>query len=88
MLHIPSINYHLLAAKQQPYQKAYLNKIYKGFIWGKSQENGPVGIKKKKKKKEEKKKRYDRKRNGIRQKNNIGDSKVESNDSPLIPDGW
>ena len=34
------------------------------------------------------KKRHDRKRNGSKQKNNIGDSKVESNDSPLIPDGW
>ena len=31
-------------------------------------------------------KRYDRKRNKTRQKNDRGDSKVESNDSPEIPD--
>ena len=35
---------------------------------------------------EEKKKRYDRKNNRTRQKNKTGDSKVDSNDSPEIPD--
>ena len=32
------------------------------------------------------KKRYDRKSNRTRQENKRGDSKVESNDSPEIPD--
>ena len=54
MLHIPPTNYHLLAAKQQPYQK---RKVL----------------------------RHDRKSNGSRQKNKRGDGKVESNDSPEIP---
>ena len=31
-------------------------------------------------------KRQDRKSEGFRQKNKIGDSKVESNDSPEVPD--
>ena len=42
---------------------------------GKVQENGPAG-----------RKRKDRKSNRTRQKNKRGDSKVESNDSPEIPD--
>ena len=37
-------------------------------------------------KKEEEKKRQDRKSNRTRQKNKRGDSKVESNDSPEIPE--
>ena len=79
MLHIPPINHHLLAAKQQPYQKAYLStkntEDFSGQKKKKSQENGPVG-----------RKRQVRKSNGSRQKNKRLDSKVESNDSPEIPD--
>ena len=40
------------------------------------QKNGPAG-----------RKNQDRKSNRTRQKNKRGDSKVESNDSPEIPDG-
>ena len=82
MLHIPLTNYHLLAAKQESYQKAYLlTKNIKEFCGEKSQENSSVGRK------------YiyiyifkDTNRRGSRQKNKRGDSKVESNDSPEIPD--
>ena len=45
----------------------------------KVQENEPAGRKEQKEKK-------DRKSNGTRQKNKRGDNKVESNDSPEIPD--
>ena len=63
MLHIPAINYHLLAAKQEPYQKAYLlTKNTEEFLGKKSGEWAS------------------------RQKNERRDSKVESNDSPEIPD--
>ena len=49
MLHIPPTNYHLLAAKQEPYQKAYpLTKNTEEFSWRKSQENGPCAEEKKK----------------------------------------
>ena len=47
----------------------------KNFLGKQNQENGPVGKKKRR-----------RKSNGSRQKNKTGDSKVESNDSPEIPD--
>ena len=53
--------------------------MLKNFL-EKVQENGPAGRKGKKKKKK------DRKTNRTRQKNKRGDSKVESNDSPVIPD--
>ena len=46
----------------------------KDFL-GKLQQNGPAG-----------RKRYERKSNRTRQKNKRGDSKVESNDRPEIPD--
>ena len=73
---IPPTNYHLSAAKQEPYQKAYLlTKNNEEFSGEKGQENGPVGRKKR-----------DRKKNGSRQKNKRPDSKVESNDSPEILD--
>ena len=77
MLHIPPTNLLLLAAKQEPYKKkAYLlMKYIKEFCWKKVQKNGPAG-----------RKRSDRKSNRTRQKNKRGDSKVESNDSPEIPD--
>ena len=46
MLHIPLTNFLLLAAKQEPYKKAYLlMKILKNFL-EKVQENGPAGRKK------------------------------------------
>ena len=72
MLHIPPTNL-LLAAKQEPYKKAYLlTKNIEEFS-GKSSE-GPAG-----------RKRKDRKGNRTTQ-NKRADSKVESNDSPEIPD--
>ena len=44
---IPPTNYHLSAAKQEPYQKAYLlTKNNEEFSGEKGQENGPVGRKK------------------------------------------
>ena len=47
MLHIPLTNYLLLAAKQEPYLKAYLSvKNIEDFSAEKSQENEPVGRKK------------------------------------------
>ena len=65
----------ILTAKQKPYKKAYLlTKNIKEFP-GKVQKNGPEG-----------RKRSNRKSNRTRQKNKRGDSEVESNDSPEIPD--
>ena len=62
---------------QEPYQKVYLlAKSVEEFSGGKSQEKGPVGSKKK----------TNRKNHEDRQKNKRGDSKVEPNDSPEIPD--
>ena len=75
ILHIPPTNL-LLAAKQQPYKKAYLlTKNIKEFA-GKS--SAECSSRQKRKKKE------DRKSNRTRQKNKTGDSKVESNDLSLI----
>ena len=75
MLHIPPTN-SLLNAKQEPYKKAYLlTKNIEEFSGKKVQKNGPVG-----------RKRLNKKSKRTRQKNNRGDSKVESNDSPEIPD--
>ena len=74
MLHIPPTNLLLLTAKKESYKKAYpLTKNIEEFS-GKSLE-GPAG-----------RKRSDRKGNKTRQKDKRGDSKVESNDSPEIPD--
>ena len=62
----------LLAAKQEPYKKAYLStKKLKNFL-EKVQENGPVGRKK------------TERVTGLGRKTR--DSKVESNVSPEIPD--
>ena len=68
MLHIPPTNYYILAAKQEPYYKAYLltKKILKNLL-ERAQENGPVC----------RKKRQGRKSTDNRQKNNRGDSKVK-----------
>ena len=74
MLHIPLTNLLLLAAKQEPYKKAYLSMKNIDEFLGKSLE-GPAG-----------RKRSDSKGNRTRQKNKRRDSKVESNDSPEIPD--
>ena len=77
MMHIPPISYHQ-AAEQKPYQNAHLlTKKLSRIFWEKSQENGPVCTKTK----------SNRKSKGSRQKNKRGDSRVESNDSPEIPDG-
>ena len=75
MLHIPPTNLLLLAAKQEPYKKAFLlTKNIKVFSRKSSEEWTSRQQKKK-----------DRKSNRTRQKNKRGDSKVESNDSPEIP---
>ena len=75
MLHIPPTNFLLLTAKQEPYKKAYLlTKNIEEFS-GKSLEE-----------RASRQKTIDRKGNRTRQKNKRGDSKVESNDSPEIPD--
>ena len=72
--HIPPTNCLLLTAKQEPYKKAYLlTKNIEEFP-GKS--SGDWASRQKK----------DRKSNRIRQKNKRGDSKVEWNDSPEVPD--
>ena len=76
MLHIPPTNLLFLAAKQETYKKAYLlTKNTEEFSGKKVQKNGPVG-----------RKRLNKKSKRTRQKNNRGDSKVESNDSLEIPD--
>ena len=80
MLHIPPTNLLLLAAKQEAYKNAcLLTKKFGRIFLEKVQENGPAGRKKEKEKKK-------RQRNRTRQKNKRGDSKVESYDSPGIPD--
>ena len=75
MLHIPPTNLLLLAAKQEPYKKAYLLAKNIEEFSGKSSEEWTSRQNTK-----------DRKSNRTRQKNRRGDSKVESNDSPEIPD--
>ena len=76
MLHIPPTNLLLLAAKQEPYKKAYLlTKTIVRIFWKKFRRMD-----------QQTEKRYDRKSNRSRQKNKRGDSKVESNDSPEILD--
>ena len=72
MLHIPPTKCLLLTAKQEPYKKAYLLTKNIEEYSGKK-----IG---------RKDQQADRKGNRIRQKNKRGDSKVESNDSPEIPD--
>ena len=74
-LHIPPTNLLLLAAKQESYKKAYLLTKHIEEFSGKSSEEWTSRQKKKK----------DRKSNRTWQKNKRGGSKVESNDSPLIP---
>ena len=73
-LHIPPTNLLLLTAKQELYKKAYHLTKNIGKFSGKSLE-APAG-----------RKRKDRKGNRTRQKNKRGDSQMESNDSPEIPD--
>ena len=70
MLHIPPTNLLLLAAKQEPYKKTHLLMKNIETFSGKSLEE----------------KTSRQKKNQTKQKNKRGDSKVESNDSPEIPD--
>ena len=75
MLHIPPTNCLLPAAEQESHKKPIsLRKILKSFV-EKVQKKGPAG-----------QKRSDRKGGRTWQKNKRGDSKVESIDSPEIPD--
>ena len=60
MLHIPPTNLLLLAAKQEPYEKAYLltkqNKKQKKYwrtVWKKVQKNVPTGRKKSRQKEQQ-----------------------------------
>ena len=75
MLHISSTNLPLLTAKQDTYKEANLFMKNIEEFSGKSSEERTSRQKKKRQK-------GDR----TRQKNKRGDSKVESNDSPGIPD--
>ena len=76
MLHIQPTNLLLLAAEQEPYKKAYLlTKNIRLIFWKKFRRMD-----------QQAEKRKDGKSNRARQKNKRGDSKVESNDSPEIPD--
>ena len=76
MLHIQPTNLLLLAAKQEPYKKAYLlMKTIGRIFWKKCRRMD-----------QQAEKRSDRKSVRTRQKNGRGDSKMESNDSPAIPD--
>ena len=55
MTHIPPTSHHLLAAKQEPWQKAYvLTKNIEEFSGGNSEENGPAGRDRKEEEEEEK----------------------------------
>ena len=77
MLHTPPANYHL-AAKQRPRQKAYiLTKYTEEF--SRKKKSGEWASRHKKKEKTERAMRV-----GRRVKK--GDNKMESNDSPEIPD--
>ena len=77
MLHIPPTNLFLLAAKQEPYKKAYLlTKNIGRKFWKKLRRMDQQAGKKKDK----------TEKVMTRQKTKRGDSKVESNDSPAIPD--
>ena len=72
----------VIAAKQEPYKKAYLlTKNIEEFSGKMSGQQAS-----RQKKKGRKKKKKDGKNNRIRQKNKRGDSKLKSNDSPEIPD--
>ena len=73
MLHMPPTNLLLLAAKQEPYKKAYLLMKNIEEFSGKFRRKDQQAEK-------------DRKGNRTTQKNKTGDSKVESNDSPEISD--
>ena len=64
-------------AKQEPYKKAHLLTKNTEEFSGKTSEE----------RNSRQKKRYDRKSNRTRQKNKRGNRKVESNDSPEIPEG-
>ena len=76
MLYISPTNLLLLAAKQEPYKKAYL--LTKNI--------GRIFWKKLRRMDQQAEKREDRESNKTGQKNKRGDRKVESNDSPEIPD--
>ena len=78
MLHIPPTNLLLLAPEQEPYKKAYLLE--------KNIEEFPGRTSGKWSSTQEKKKKSDKEGTRIRQKIKRVDSKVESNDSPEIPD--
>ena len=67
-------NHHLVAAKPRAIPKS-LSLNEKRIFWRKVRRKG-----------KEAERRQDRKSKRIRQKNKIVDSKVESNDSPEIPD--
>ena len=75
MLHIPPTNCLLLTAKQEPYKKAYLlTKNSEKFSGKKFRRKGQQA------------ENDNTEGKRTRQKNKRGDSKVESNDSPVIPD--
>ena len=70
-------SYQLLAAKQEPYKKA--NRLTQNIdFFSSGNKSGEWASRQKK--------REDRKSNGSRKKNTGGDSKLELNDTPEIPD--
>ena len=76
MLHIKSADYYLPPAKQAPHRKPISEQKNSEEIFrGRSQENRPLA-----------EKGEDRKCSRPRKKDKTGDSKVESDDSPEIPD--
>ena len=77
VLHMPPTNLPLLTAKQELHKKAYL--LTKNIEEFSEKSSGEWTSRQKRKKK-------DKKSNRTRQKNKRGDRKVESNDSPEIPD--
>ena len=76
MLHISSTSLPLLAVKQEPYPKAYL--FMKNIEEFSGRSSGEWASRQKKDKTE--------RVTGLARKNKTGDSKVESNDSPEMPD--
>ena len=82
MLHIALTSYHLLDAKQKPYQKACLSTKNIEDISGEKKKAGEWARRLKK----NKKRTEDRKSNVSGQKNKRGDYKVESIDIPETPD--
>ena len=81
MLHIPPTNYLSPSCKTRSIPKSLsVNPEYGRILWREKKKSGEWACRQKKKK------RSDRKSSESRQKNKTANCKVESNDSPEIPD--